>query len=483
MKKLINLNPERVFYYFEEISNIPRESGNEKAISNFLVETAKKLNLEYYQDKLMNVIIKKPASKGYENSAGIILQGHMDMVCEKESFSSHNFKNDPLELIVEGNTLRANNTTLGADNGIALAMSLAILEDKNLEHPELEFLATIEEETTMAGALGLEENILKGKYLINIDSEEEALLTAGSAGGKGIKIYLKDEKIKIDKNNFKFLRIKVSGLLGGHSGIEIDKERANSIKVFTKLLNKIREKINFQLCFIDGGSKDNAIPRECYADIAIKNEDYSNFLSEINLILNSVKEEFFNLEKNINLEFSECSSYETIFSEKISNNLLNILDLLPSGPHTWMKEYPIVESSTNLAIIKTLDEKILINISLRSSNSKILKELTDNIVNIAEKNEATCDVSNGYPAWPFKENSSLRDIAVKTYKNLFDEEMRVTVLHAGLECGAIASHYKDLDMISIGPNIYNVHTPKEYLEIKSVEKYFYYLKELLKNLK
>ena len=483
--KLVNLKPERVFYYFEELSKIPRESTNEKAVSNFLVNTAKKLGLEVYQDKINNIVIKKPATKGYENSDGIILQGHMDMVCEKELDSNHNFKTDGIDLVVDGKFLRANKTTLGADNGIAVAMGLAVLEDNTIEHPEIELLVTVEEETTMRGALELEENILTGKMLINIDSEEEGWVTVGSAGGREVDIIFNEEKEKFDNTNSNFYRLEVKNLFGGHSGVEINKNRLNANKVMSEVVTEIKKDFDINLCDVKGGSKHNAIPRECYFDIAIDKSFSQNFTEKSKEIFEKYKNKYISQDPNITFEISKL---ENKYSENYPNNLfeklLGLLNDLPTGVNTWLKEYPeIVESSNNLAIIKVIDDKITITISLRSSEPSVLNSLEEKIVTIAKKYSASYKEIGAYPEWRFKPISRLRDTAVKTYQDLFNEKMQVTVIHAGLECGAISMHYPDLDMISIGPNIYDVHTPKEKMEIASVEKYYKYLVELLKNLK
>ena len=483
--KLVNLKPERVFYYFEELSKIPRESGNEKAISNFLVDTAKKLGLEVYQDKINNIIIKKNATKGYENSDGIILQGHMDMVCEKDLDSNHNFKTDGLDLIIDGKYLKANKTTLGADNGIAVAMGLAVLEDNTIEHPQIELLVTVEEETTMKGALELENNVLTGKMLINIDSEEEAWVTVGSAGGKEIYLNFDEGKEKIDNNNYNFYRLTVKNLFGGHSGVEINKNRLNANKVMGEVISEIKKNFDIKLCDIKGGSKDNAIPRECYFDIAIDKASSQNFILKSKETFEKYKNKYIGQDSNITFEISKLENkYSEIYPNNLFEEVLGLLNDLPTGVNTWLKEYPdIVESSDNLAIVKVIDNKITIILSLRSSEPSVLDNLGEKITTIVKKYNANCEVRGGYPEWRFKPISRLRDTAVKTYQDLFNEKMQITVIHAGLECGAISMHYPDLDMISIGPNIYDVHTPKEKMEIASVEKYYKYLVELLKNLK
>ena len=483
--KLENLKPERVFYYFGELSRIPRESGNEKAVSDFLVDTAKKLGLGVYQDKINNIIIKKNATKGYEKSDGIILQGHMDMVCEKELDSNHNFKTDGIDLVVDGKFLRANKTTLGADNGIAVAMGLAVLEDNTIEHPQIELLVTVEEETTMKGALELKDNILTGKMLINIDSEEEAWVTVGSAGGKEIDIRFNEGKEKFENTNSDFYRLEVKNLFGGHSGAEIHKNRLNANKVMSEVVSEIKKNYDINLCDVKGGSKHNAIPRECYFDIAIDKTFSQNFTEKSKEIFEKYKNKYISQDPNITFEISKL---ENKYSENYPNNLfeklLGLLNDLPTGVNTWLKEYPeIVESSNNLAIIKIIDDKITITISLRSSEPSVLNSLEEKIITIAKKYSASYKETGAYPEWRFKPISRLRDTAVKTYEDLFNEKMQVTVIHAGLECGAISMHYPDLDMISIGPNIYDVHTPKEKMEIASVKKYYKYLVELLKNLK
>ncbi len=451
MRKLGNLKPERVFYYFEELSNIPRESSNEKAVSDYLVETAKKLNLEYYQDKMMNVIIKKPATKGYENAPAVILQGHMDMVCEKELDSKHDFTKDPIDLVIDGNYLRANKTTLGADNGIAVAMSLAVLEDNTLEHPAIEMLATVEEETTMGGARGIEAGILKGKYLINIDSEDEGILTAGCAGGVGITAILKDNKEKIKTEDYFFNRIIVKNLFGGHSGVEIDKNRLNANKIINEIFLNLVEKFELKLISAEGGAKDNAIPRACFIDFALNKNEKDNFENLSKEILDKIYKKYFDLENTIEILKEEIEKTEEVFSSDFFKKYLSVINEIPTGVNTWMEEYPdIVESSDNLAIVRTEKEEIRINVSLRSSEPEVLQNLLTRIKNTIDKYNGTYNISEGYPEWRFKKDSKLRDTAVKVYEDMFKDD---------------------------------VHTPKEHMDIKSTEKYYNYLVELLKNLK
>lgn len=474
----LRLKPERVFYYFEEISRIPRESYKEKQISDYLVAFGKTNNLEVYQDEKNNVVLRKKPFKGYENHRGIILQGHMDMVCEKTEESLHNFDKDSIQLEVDGNYLKAKDTTLGADNGIALAMAMAILEDENLEHGPLEFLATTSEETDLGGALFLKEGILKGNLLINLDSEDEGIVTVGSAGGIEIDISLPIKKEPlIDGKNYK---IKVSNLLGGHSGIEIDKNRGNANKILGEFLEILKEKTLIKLVSISGGSKDNAIPVSSEAIIFSE----ENIDEKIKEVISQIKERYTEFEPTVDIvsEVLEIKFNES-FSEKSFLRYLKVIKKIPTGVYSWMKEYKdVVESSDNLAIVKTEKSDVKIIVSLRSSDRAILEELKNKIFTILEENNANHELSNGYPEWKFKKESYLREMALKVYKEMYKKDMKVEVIHAGLECGAISQKYPNIDFISIGPNIKNVHTTRECLDILSTERVYNYLLELLKEL-
>lgn len=478
MRKLVGIKPERVFYHFEEISKIPRESYNEKAISDYLVEFGKKLNLETYQDKYYNVILRRKASQGYENAPGIVIQGHMDMVCEKENDSNHDFKKDPIDLIVDGNKLRANKTTLGGDNGIAIAMGMAILEDKSIKCGTIELLATTSEEIDLNGALSLEPNILKGKMLINLDSEDEGVITVGSAGGVEIDILLPIKKESISDVNLYTLSLEK--LQGGHSGVEINQKRGNANKILVEVLHNLKALTDYSLVEVLGGSKDNAIPRSGKVVIASKN-DIKDLITKV---ANEVKEKYVSFEPEMifNLETTTVKEV-SVLSDTTLDSYIKTIEEIPTGVNTWMKEYPeIVESSDNLAIVKTLDENINIIISLRSSDPEVLKELKEKIASILKENSANFEFSAGYPEWKFRAESQLREKALEVYKKLYNEDMKVEVIHAGLECGAISQNYPDIDFISVGPNLRDVHTPSEYLEIDSTERVYNYVVELINSL-
>lgn len=478
MRKLVGVKPERVFYHFEEISKIPRESYNEKAISDYLVEFGKKLNLETYQDKYYNVILRRKASEGYEDAPGIIIQGHMDMVCEKENDSNHDFKKDPIDLIVDGNRLKANKTTLGGDNGIAIAMGMAILEDESIKCGTIELLATTSEEIDLNGALSLEPNVLKGKMLINIDSEDEGVVTVGSAGGVEIDILLPIEKETLTDVNLYTLSLEK--LQGGHSGVEINQKRGNANKILVEVLHNLKALTDYSLIEVLGGSKDNAIPRSGKVVLA-SSKDIKDIVTKV---ANEVKERYSSFEKEMSFTLETTTAKDiSAFSTKTLNSYIKTIEEIPTGVNTWMKEYPeIVESSDNLAIVKTLDENINIIVSLRSSDPEVLKELKDKIASILKENNASFEFSAGYPEWKFRAESKLRDKALEVYKKLYNEDMKVEVIHAGLECGAISQNYPDIDFISVGPNLRDVHTPSEYLEIDSTERVYNYVVELINSL-
>lgn len=478
MRKLVGVKPERVFYHFEEISKIPRESYHEKAISDYLVEFGKKLNLETYQDKYYNVVLRRKATPGYENAPGIVIQGHMDMVCEKESDSNHDFRKDPIDLIVDGNRLRANKTTLGGDNGIAIAMGMAILEDESIKCGTIELLATTSEEIDLNGALSLEPNILKGKMLINIDSEDEGVITVGSAGGVEIDILLPIEKETLTEVNLYTLSLEK--LQGGHSGVEINQKRGNANKILAEVLHNLKTLTDYSLVEVFGGSKDNAIPRSGKVVLA-SSKDIKDIITKV---ADEVKAKYVSFEPEMSFTLEATTAKEvSVLSKKTLDSYIKTIEEIPTGVNTWMKEYPeIVESSDNLAIVKTLDENINIIVSLRSSDPEVLSELKDKIASILKENNASFEFSAGYPEWKFRAESKLREKALEVYKKLYNKDMKVEVIHAGLECGAISQNYPDIDFISVGPNLRDVHTPSEYLEIDSTERVYNYVVELINSL-
>ncbi|KLO23681.1 aminoacyl-histidine dipeptidase [Marinitoga sp. 1155] len=480
MRILKGLKPEKVFYYFEEISKIPRCSGNERAISDYLVNFAKEKNLEYIQDKALNVIIRKPATKGYENAPGVILQGHIDMVCEKTSDSKHDFSKDPIKLQIDGDYIKATNTTLGADNGIAVAYALAILDSKDIEHPEIEALFTTEEETGMTGANELDPSLLKGKVLLNIDSEEEGIFYVSCAGGLRDIITLPVEFI--EPKNKHSLRLVISGLQGGHSGMEIIKQRGNANKLLGRVLYDLNKKIKVECASINGGDKSNAIPREATADLIIDNMEKAKEIIEYwNKIF---KNELSDSDPGVTVSIEKMENPKSVLTKKSFEKAIYILMLVHDGVQTMSKAIEgLVESSSNLGIVKTYNNKIEFTSATRSSVETLRDLIHNKSEIIANLTGATITTNAPYPAWEYKPDSKIRELMKKVYKDMYGKEPEIAAIHAGLECGILSGKLKDVDMISFGPNLYDVHTPQEKMSISSVKRVWEFLIEILKEMK
>lgn len=474
---LKGLEPQSVLNYFEQISQIPRGSGNEQAISDFLCNFAKKLNLEYIQDEHLNVIIKKQASKGYENCPGVILQGHMDMVCEKNKSSNHDFLKDPIQLRVDGDMIYATDTTLGADDGIAVAYAMAILADDTIKHPALEVLITSDEEDGMTGAINLDTNNLNGKYLINLDSEEEGYILVGCAGGNRNCITLPLEFNTSDKQG---ILIELKGLLGGHSGSEIDKNHANSNKLMGRVLSLLD--IEYDLVSVNGGLKQNAIPRECDAIIAIEKNDLDKFKTQISEIQKIFNHEYRISDPNIKIEVSE-TSYDKVLTDSCKDNVVKILNLIPNGVQTMCADIPgLVESSTNIGVVTTKDNTMLFESATRSSVGTRREDINNKIKLLAQCIDADYEETDAYPEWERVADSKLEQISIDVYKKLTGEEPKIITIHAGLECGLFLEKMNGCEAISIGPDAYDVHTPNEHISISSIENVWKYLLMLLENM-
>ncbi|GMG97281.1 aminoacyl-histidine dipeptidase [Tepidimicrobium xylanilyticum] len=478
MTSLQNIEPKKVFHWFYELNQIPRCSGDEKRVSDFLVNFAKERGLEVYQDEAYNVIIKKEGTPGYEKSDPVIIQGHMDMVCIKGEGSNHDFSKDPIEMIVEGDILRANNTTLGGDNGIAIAYGLAILDSDDLKHPPLEILITTSEETGMDGAQALTNEHLSGKILLNLDSEEEGVFLVSCAGGCNKIITFDLEKEMLSG---KGLKINISGLKGGHSGMEINKQRANAIKLLGRILNLCNEKANIRLSQIQGGTKHNAIPSEAMATVLA--DDMDKVKNLIDNLVEDLKEEYRVEDSGLKVDLKEVR-IENVYTKELSDNLIDFIMMIPDGVQYMSKDIEgLVQTSLNNAIIEEKDNTVEITTSVRSSSGSSLREILDILSVIAKRTGARAVEEGAYPAWQYDENSKIRDKAVKVYEELFNKKAKVTAIHAGLECGLLKEILPDTDMISFGPNLYDVHTEKEHLSISSVERVWKFLIKLLEELK
>ncbi|MDU7365127.1 aminoacyl-histidine dipeptidase [Clostridium sp.] len=483
MNILQNLEPKSVFKYFEEISQIPRGSGNEKSISDYLVSVAKKLNLEVIQDKALNVIIKKPGTEGYENSETVILQGHMDMVCEKNKGTDHDFQKDPLKLRVVDDMVYATDTTLGADNGIAVAYALAILESTDIPHPPIEVLITTDEETGMSGAMAISKEHINGKILLNLDNEEEGHLLVSCAGGirskHTLNVTLEDAG---DYDNF--LHIAVRGLKGGHSGMEINKERGNSNKIMGRILKSLLS-LDYKLVSVNGGSKNNAIPREADAIIALKSEGVAKAKELINnwnpILLNELKTQ----DPGVNISILEnTENVEKVFTKESTEKTVNLLYLIPNGINSNSVEIKnLVESSTNLGVVTTEGNKVEFDSAIRSSVASLKDEIVLRSKTIAELIGADFETTAGYPEWQYDNESKVRGICQDVYKRMYGKDAKIVAIHAGVECGLFNEKLGKLDMISFGPDLYDVHTPQEHMSITSVKNVWDYLLEVLKALK
>lgn len=472
------IEPRNVFTWFYKINQIPRCSGDEKAVSDFLVNFARERNLEVYQDDLYNVIIKKPGTEGYEKSDPVIIQGHMDMVCIKGEGSEHDFTKDPIKMIVEGDILRADNTTLGGDNGIAIAYGLAILDSNELKHPPIELLITTNEETGMDGAYALTGENLSGKILLNLDSEEEGVFLASCAGGADISTSFKVEK---EDGAGVGLEIMVSGLKGGHSGMEIIKQRGNAIKILARLLYQCKTEENIRLAHMAGGTKSNAIPAEAWAKIWV--EDIKGVKELISKLAAEIKAEYMVEEEELVIKTREID-IEKVYTKDLSDNIIDYLMMVPDGVQYMSKDIEdLVLTSLNNAIIKEEGSYIRIESSLRSSMASSLEEIANRLMVMAKRSNATAKLKGQYPAWQYEEESKIRDICVNLYEEMFNERATVTAIHAGLECGILKKILPDVDMISFGPNLYDVHTEKEHLSIPSVNRMWKFLVRLLEELK
>lgn len=480
--KLENLDDKKVFYYFEKISGIPRGSKYNTQISNYLVSFAEEHQLKYKQDEYENVTIWKAASEGYENCETVMIQGHMDMVCEKESNIKHDFTTEPLDLIVKDDFVYANGTTLGGDDGVAIAYALAILDDDTLSHPPLEVVITTDEEIGMDGAFGLDTSGLKAKYMLNIDSEEEGILLSGCAGGMtSTCILTKANELKAEGTK---LNIKISGLQGGHSGAEIHKNRTNANRLLGRVLGTLEgSKIEYFIIQMNGGLKDNAIPREAEMELVTKQEEQVKNLVEKFAAI--IKRELRTSEPDVTItvEVKEAGSYE-VWEKELEKKVYMMLTYAPNGIQTMSAEIDgLVESSLNLGIFKTEKEKVTFSFSVRSSVASYKKYLSEQLENLIVFLGGIYEKKGEYPGWEYNPNSKLRDMMCKVYKEQYGEEIKVEAIHAGLECGIIAEKMPELDIVSLGPDIFDIHTPKEKLSISSAKRVYEYIVTVLEKMK
>ncbi len=471
-----------VLEYFLEISKVPRGSGANLKISNYLVEFAKKHGLDYIQDEALNVIIKKPASKGYESHTPVILQGHMDMVCVKEKECTHDFEQEGLDLMMDGEWLHANQTTLGADDGIAIAYSLALLADDTISHPALEVVITTDEETGMDGAKALDASNLAGKYMINIDSEDEGTVLVSCAGG--LRFYAEIPLAPIEAEG-SLLKIIVSGLQGGHSGAEIHKQRTNATLLLARTLVNLQETASYLLVSMSGGDKDNAIPLYAECEILVKTEEVDAVMTALSAMKTMYQEELRSSEPKVNLTVTSLGPNQvTAIHPTSTTKVLFALIQAPNGVQVMSSDIKdLVESSLNLGIFDATGDAAVFHYSVRSSISSYKYYLRDRLKMLFDFLGADLEINGEYPAWEFKKDSKFREIFIEVFKEQYGHEPQVTAIHAGLECGIISEKIPGIDIVSIGPDMKDIHTPKERLNVLSAIRVYTFLEKLLAALK
>ena len=482
MAVLENCEPKRVFHYFEEICKIPHGSGNTKAISDYLVSFAKEHDLKCVQDEMNNVVIYKPATSGYENAPTVILQGHMDMVCEKRPDVEHDFTKDGLNLSVEGEYVSANGTTLGGDDGIAIAYGLALLESTDIAHPALEVLITVDEEIGLLGAKGFDCSVLKGRRFINLDSEAEGSLWISCAGGLSANSHIPVQRVTGEGN---VLRVKVCGLMGGHSGAEIDKNRANANILMGRFLYGLRKQCDFELISLEGGQKDNAITRECNAQIMVCGQDVYTVTAFAASQTTKLQEEYAGSDEGIVIRVTDEGAKEAMVLHPTSREkVLFFLMNIPFGIQKMSGTIQsLVETSTNIGILKLCEDELLAISSVRSSVGAAKDALADKIEYLTEFLGGEFEIKGAYPAWEYRKESPLRDKMVSVYEEMYGEEPQVVAIHAGLECGLFFEKMEGLDCVSLGPNMKDIHTSEELLDIASTRRVWEYLVKVLEALK
>ena len=480
--EITELNPKIVWKYFHEITQVPRPSKKEGKIIAYLEKFAKEHGIEYKKDHVGNIVMSKPATPGYEDRVKLILQSHVDMVCEKNAGTEHDFDNDPIRTIVDGEWLHADGTTLGADNGIGCAAQLAILASDDIEHGPIEALFTIDEETGMTGAFELRPGFLTGKILINLDSEDEGELFIGCAGGKGIVATFTPEYQEAPQG-LTWLRASVSGLKGGHSGGEIHCGLGNANKLLTRYLYALEKNVDWKLSEIAGGNLHNAIPREAHALIGVRPEDKAKAIELLKSLEEAVRNELKAVDPNVRFAIEEASAPAQVIDDKTKAALVRALYACPHGVLGMSHEIEdLVETSNNLASIKQRDGVILVETSQRSSTTSLRDSAAEMVASVFELAGAKVELTDSYPGWKPNPDSAILKASADAYRKLFGKEAAVKAIHAGLECGLILDVYPDLDMVSFGPTLRDVHSPAERIEIKTVDLWWRHLLQVLKEI-
>ncbi|MFZ4563238.1 MAG: aminoacyl-histidine dipeptidase [Bacteroidales bacterium] len=476
------LKPDRLWYYFLEICKIPRPSKKEEKIASYIRNFALKHKLECNVDEAGNVLIRKPASPGYENRQSVILQSHLDMVCEKNSDTSHDFDKDPIVPWVDGNWVKARGTTLGADDGIGIAAALAILESNDIIHGPLEALFTSDEETGLTGAFALKPDQLNGRILINLDSEDEGQLFIGCAGGKDTVASMPLETEQVPEGHVAF-KASIRGLKGGHSGDDINKGLGNAVKLMNRFLWNAQDTFEIALADFNAGNLRNALAREAFAVFTVYKDNIKDLLDYSGKFANDIKIELHVTEPELEFSIEEVPLPESVVYDVLQADLLDALYACPHGVIAMSREIPdFVETSTNLASVKFIDKKIIITTSQRSSVESSKKDVADMVASVFYLMQANVEHSSGYPGWRPNPDSEVLRITVEAYRRLFSQEPKVLAIHAGLECGLVGAIYPGMDMVSFGPTIKGAHSPDERLDILSTKKFWDLTLEVLKNI-
>ena len=474
------LKPAKVWEQFYNVSQIPRGSGNEEAVGEYVISVAKKNNLAYKKDEHGNIVVMQPATAGYENKPTVIIQGHTDMVCEKNNDTVHDFEKDPIKLVRDGDWITADGTTLGADNAIGFCMGLAIMDDDSIEHPAMEHLFTVDEETGLTGAEGLTTDFLNGKIMLNIDSEEEGALYIGCAGGKHTIL-----RRKIEWENaaagMKAVKVKIGGLSGGHSGLNIDMGLGNSIKLISRFLVNLKNKMGYKLASINAGNKHNAIPREADAVILISNNDEKS-LKDLAAKYDAIfKDELQFVDKGVFITIENANNVSKVFSDDFCKDVLSVLYSIPHGVQAMSHAIKgLVETSTNMAIVETKEDIVEMLTSQRSSVASSITDIADKVKTVGELGGFEVEQGGGYPAWQPNPDSPVLKLAIDVYKNKTGKAPEVKAIHAGLECGLLGEKFPGMDMLSFGPTIEGAHSPDERVKIEDVEKIWDFLLDLIK---
>lgn len=480
MAVLSDLEPKEVFSYFEKISSIPRASYHEEKISNYCAEFARKHDLEYIQDELKNIIIIKEATPGYEQEEPVIIQGHLDMVCEKKPDCDIDFDTDGIRIMIDGDDLAADGTTLGGDDGIAIAYALAILASDTIEHPRLEVIFTVAEEVGMEGASGIDVSMLKGRRLLNLDSEEEGIFLAGCAGGAGMKCRLPVHCVSMKGTS---VEITIHGLNGGHSGTEINKGRANANVLMGRLLVELAKHVTYHLASLEGGRKDNAIPRESKAILCLAEKDLDTLEQVIMKIQKDLSNEYAVTDKDVNitLEKENAGIPFQMLDDASTRRALLFINAMPNGVQAMSADVEgLVETSLNLGILELNYQEMILSYAVRSSVSSAKEALLDKMAYLTESLGGSVERSGDYPAWEYKRDSAFRDKLAAVYERMYGKPPVIQAIHAGLECGLLAGKLPGLDCISIGPDMQDVHTTEEKLNIPSTKRVWDFILEVLK---